>query len=161
MVRQSHHTSEQFIMSLSDFYRQTLKYNENTTLPLAEELAVLESYLFVMKSRSEAAMAIHIQTDARWENHHLPTMALQGVVENCFKHNSMTSKQPLHIHIQTNELGFIEVCNNKQPKLGEQATSGVGLNLLHKRYALLDAPNGVKVMDTPDQFCVHLQLLRR
>ncbi|MEL7063062.1 MAG: histidine kinase, partial [Bacteroidota bacterium] len=45
MVRQSHENSEQFILSLSDFYRQTLTYNENTQLQLSEELAVLESYI--------------------------------------------------------------------------------------------------------------------
>ncbi|MEM9986767.1 MAG: histidine kinase, partial [Bacteroidota bacterium] len=50
MVRHGHDNSEKFILSLSDFYRQTLRYNEDTQLRLSEELTVLESYLFLMKS---------------------------------------------------------------------------------------------------------------
>ena len=42
MVRQRNANAEKFVMSLSDFYRQTLRHNENTTLPLSEELQVLE-----------------------------------------------------------------------------------------------------------------------
>ncbi|MEL7006706.1 MAG: histidine kinase, partial [Bacteroidota bacterium] len=47
MVRQTHDQSEQFILSLSDFYRQTLKYSKEVKLALSKELKVLESYLFI------------------------------------------------------------------------------------------------------------------
>lgn len=49
------------------------------------------------------------------------------------KHNSMTSRKPLHIEIR-NTGDYIEVKNNIQPKLGNEAPSGYGLNLLKKRY---------------------------
>ena len=92
MVRQQHTNSEQFVMSLSQFYRQTLKHNEDTTLPLSEEIDVLESYLFLMKSRHGDAVFVSLQIDPALFSLHLPTLALQAVAENCFKHNSMTSK---------------------------------------------------------------------
>lgn len=84
MVRQQHEKSEQFVMSLSDFYRQTLKHNENTNLPLSDELLVLESYLFLMKSRNEGAVELSVEIDPKLHEYELPAMALQTVVENCF-----------------------------------------------------------------------------
>ena len=159
MVRQNHTHSEEFIISLSDFYRQTLKNNENTTLPLSEELTVLKSYLFLMKSRNEKAVSIDLQIDPAWNAHHLPTLALQVVVENCFKHNSMTSKTPLHINISHTTDGYISVSNTIQPKLIEPTPSGFGLDMLKKRYELLKVKEGVVLESNQDQFQVKIKLI--
>ncbi len=159
MVRQGHNNSEKFILHLSDFYRQTLKHNENTQLPLSEELAILESYLFLMKNRNEEAIFVDINIDESLHHLHLPTLALQIVTENCFKHNSMTSKSPLRIHISSTNDGYIEVKNNIQPKLGLEESTGNGLNLLIKRYHLMNIPAGIKVEETLEEFRVKLKLI--
>jgi LytS/YehU family sensor histidine kinase len=160
MVHQQNSNSEQFIMSLSDFYRQTLKHNENTTLQLSEELAVLQSYLFLMKSRNEEAISVNINIDRSLHQFHLPTLGLQLVVENCFKHNSMTSKMPLLIEITNTDDFYIVVSNNIQPKIGNNGSSGFGLDLLRKRYELLNIEEGVLIQETADQFCVKLKLIK-
>ena len=159
MVRQQNANAEKFVMSLSDFYRQTLRHNENTTLPLSEELQVLESYLFVMKSRNEDAILVHIDIDAALMESHIPTLALQVVVENCFKHNSMTSIMPLHIDIENVGNDYIAVTNNLQPKIGETELSGKGLELLRKRYKLMDVDQGIVIEHTPERFSVKLKLI--
>lgn len=159
MVRQQHANAEKFIISLSDFYRQTLQHNENITLRLSEELDVLQSYLFLMKSRHEEAVSVHIQVDESLLPFHLPAMALQVVVENCFKHNSMTSKKPLCINITNTDDYCIQVRNNIQPKIGEQDSSGLGLELLRKRYGLMNIPNGLQIEETSDFFSVKLKLV--
>ena len=130
MVRQAHVNSEKFILSLSDFYRQTLTYNEDTKLQLSEEIAVLESYLFLMKSRNEEAVRVEMNVDESLHSLFLPTLALQIVAENCFKHNSMTAARPLQIQISSTDEGYIRVKNNLQPKFGEVASTGYGLDLL-------------------------------
>ncbi|MEL6624840.1 MAG: histidine kinase [Bacteroidota bacterium] len=159
MVRQQHTNSEQFIMSLSDFYRQTLKHNENTNLKLSEELDVLKSYLFLMKSRNEEAVKIDIRIDHDYLSMQLPTLALQVVVENCFKHNSMTSRMPLYIEIETTKDCYINIKNNIQPKIGAKGDSGLGLELLRKRYELMKENNGILVEQTPETFTVKLKLI--
>ena len=159
MVRQKHDNSEEFIVSLSDFYRQTLKHEENATIRLSEELAVLQSYLFVMKNRNADAICIKLTMDEAFNDFHLPTLALQVVVENCFKHNSMTSKRPLHIEIFPAKDNYIEVRNNIQPKIGHQTSSGFGLDILKKRYALMNIPEGVIIEKTPQYFSVKLKLI--
>jgi len=160
MVRQQHVNSEKFIISLSDLYRQTLKYNENTTIQLSEELTVLESYLFLMQNRNEEAIKVQLSVDESLLDFDLPTLALQVVVENCFKHNSMTSKMPLHIGIKNTDDLYIEVSNNIQPKIGETESTGYGLYTLKKRYALLNIQQGVIIEETSDNFKVKLKLIK-
>ncbi|MEM1320488.1 MAG: histidine kinase [Bacteroidota bacterium] len=159
MVRQQHTKSEKFVMSLSDFYRQTLKHTENTSLQLSEELVVLQSYLFLMQSRNEEASLVKINIDKALHDLYLPTLALQTVVENCFKHNSMTSKNPLQIEISNIDGAYVEVKNNIQTKIGEEDRSGYGLELLRKRYELMKVSEGLIVQKTPDHFIVRLKLI--
>ncbi|MEL6972462.1 MAG: histidine kinase [Bacteroidota bacterium] len=159
MVRQQHSGSEQFILSLSDFYRQTLQHNEQTTILLSKELAVLQSYLFLMKSRNEKAVQVEFKIDESLLKYQIPTMVLQTVVENCFKHNSMTSKKPLQIVISSTEDRYICVCNNIQAKLKDEESSGLGLELIRKRYELMNVEQGFTFRQTPEEFCVKLKLI--
>lgn len=160
MVRQGHENAEAFVISLSDFYRQTLQYREDTTLPLKEELAVLESYLFLMKSRNERAVDFKLNVPEALHTRQIPAFALQIVIENCFKHNSMSTKKPLQIEIATNEnAGYLEVSNNLQPKIGAVPSSGQGLDLLHQRYALLNVERGIIIQKSTEEFNVKLKLL--
>jgi LytS/YehU family sensor histidine kinase len=112
-----------------------------------------------MKSRNEEAVLVELEVNEALLSYQLPTLALQLVVENCFKHNSMTSKKPLRIAIKGLENLYIQVCNNIQPKLGESETSGKGLELLRKRYELMDIEDGIIVKETKEQFCVKLKLI--
>lgn len=158
MVRHGDPKSEQFILSLSDFYRQTLRYNESTLIKLIDEVKVLESYLFLMKNRNEEAVQINIRIAEEWHERQIPTLALQTVAENCFKHNMMTSKMPLYIDIRSDGDG-IEIKNNVQPRIGNGSSSGYGLENLKKRYELLNIENGVAVEATGDHFLVRLKLM--
>lgn len=159
MVRHHHANSEKFIIYLSDFYRHTLKYNEDTTLPFSEELAVLRSYLFLMENRNEGSVRITWQIDPDLHSFHLPTLSLQVVVENCFKHNSLSPKMPLQIEIYSTDDHYISVSNNIQPKIGDMDASGYGLDLLKKRYELMGIQKGLVIEKTPHQFCVKLKLI--
>lgn len=159
MIHTNHANSEKFLISLSDFYRQTLKHNASATLPLSEELAVLDSYLFVMKSRYEDAFSIVFNIDESYYHYHVPSLSLQLVVENCFKHNSMTTRSPLQIYIESTSDFYVKVRNQLQPKFTENDQSGRGLEMLKERYELMNIENGVFYEATDGQFVVKLRLL--
>lgn len=159
LVRQQHKTSEQFIINLADFYRQTLHHKEQATVELRRELSVLRAYLFLMQSRGTDALFVKIDITEHWLAFHLPTLALQNVVENCFKHNSMTIQSPLRIEITVIDSGYLTITNNVQPKVDAVATSGHGLQLLRKRYDLLGETAGVDIHSTQERFQVQLKLL--
>lgn len=160
MVRQHHKDSEDFILSLSDFYRSTLTHHKESSLSLAEEFTFLNSYLHLMKSRNAEAVQLDIATiEKKYNSFRLPFFALQNVVENCFKHNSMSSKKPLHIEIICTADGYIEVSNTIQEKLTQSQGTSTGLTLLKKRYQLLGESQGVIVSKSDGIFKVKLKLI--
>lgn len=160
MVRQKHNNSENFVLNLSEFYRSTLNHHEKNTLALSEELSFLNSYLNLMKSRNEKAVQFDIsEIDEKYKLHSLPSFALQNVVENCFKHNSMSSNKPLQIKIVSTSNGYIEISNNIQEKLTQISTTGTGLSLLKTRYKLLGENKGVVISKFDDIFQIKLKLI--
>ena len=159
MVRNQHEETEKFVMSLSDFYRQTLQYNENSTIELEKEMEVLEAYLFLMQSRNQAGLTVEIDIEKTLQKRFIPTLALQIVMENCFKHNTMSADEPLHITIKNTNDAYISICNNVQPKLTYSEPSGHGLENIRQRYELLGIENGVEIQETDDFFEVKLKLL--
>ncbi len=159
MVRNQHLNSEKFVICLSDFYRQTMKHNKNTTLALKEEIEVLKSYLFLMTNRNEEAVKTKFDIDEALLSFHLPCLALQTIVENCFKHNSMTSKMPLQIEVKTVGDGYVQITNNLQPKIADNESTGFGLDSLKRRYELMNIPEGIKIEKTTDHYRVQLKLI--
>jgi len=160
MVRQKHNNSENFVLNLSEFYRSSLNHHEKNTLALSEELSFLNSYLNLMKSRNEKAVQFDFSDiDEKYNLYRLPSFALQNVVENCFKHNSMSSNKPLRINIVSASNDYIEVSNNIQEKLTQTPITGTGLTLLKKRYKLLGENKGVVISKFDDIFQVKLKLI--
>lgn len=158
MIRHQHPKSEQFVLSLSDFYRQTLNYNEAALIRVSDEVKVLESYLFLIKNRNEQAVQIKLHIPEALAEKQIPVMALQTVVENCFKHNTMTSKNPLMITIRGISEDRLEISNNIQQKLTSETSSKYGLNSLKKRYELIGIRDGVEVIKNEETFTVKLKV---
>ncbi len=159
MVRSQYKGTEKFVMSLSDFYRQTLQFNEKPTICLLKELEVLEAYLYLMKSRNQGGLNIDIAVDEKLHQRFIPTLSLQIVTENCFKHNTMTVSKPLHISVSTTADDYIAIRNNIRPKLTPKQSSGHGLENIRQRYKLLGVSSGIKIEQTNDFFEVKLRLI--
>ena len=159
MVSQNHQKSEEFILNLSDYYRSTLNHSEET-LSLSEEITLLNSYLRLMQDRNDKALHFEIcPGEKEFGTFRLPAFALQNVVENCIKHNSMSSKKPLHIRVSRTKDGYIEVSNTVRKKLTTEPSSGMGLKLLERRYNLLGVTKAVVVSNKNDIFRVKLKLI--
>lgn len=159
MIRHQHPQSEEYVLNLSGFYRQTLKFNNSSIVSLQEELEVLKSYLFLMQIRNEGKVIVDINVYNSWGNYQIPTMSLQIIAENCFKHNQASASHPLRISIFSTDDFYIAVRNNLQPKLTKSSTSGYGLENIRKRYDLLGVKQGMIIEHTSDYFEVKLKLI--
>jgi LytS/YehU family sensor histidine kinase len=134
LVHQDAALAEKFINQLSKVYRYVLENKDAELVPLAEEVRFIESYLFLHQIRHGNALQVHWQlqdTDLQ-----LPPMALQILVENALKHNSLTAEQPLHLSIRQ-AADTLTVENSFQPKTTKEAGTGTGLAHLQKRYTYL------------------------
>ena len=128
--------AQQFVDEFSMVYRYTLDVIDKQVVELSEEMEFVKAFLYLQNIRFRDAMSYDINIDAEKLNKFVPPLALQTLLENCFKHNRASEDFPLRIKI-FNEENYIVVVNNLQRKNREGDSKRVGLNNLKKRYALL------------------------
>jgi sensor histidine kinase YesM len=133
--------AEAFAEELSTVYRYLLRSNENPLTPLADELAFIQSYYHLLKTRHGDALTLVTQIQPGSEAMHLPPLTLQLLVENAVKHNIILPEQPLTIRLTTNEQSQLIVSNNLQRKPSRVLSNGVGLTNILTKYQILGKPS--------------------
>lgn len=159
IIRTNANQSEQFVLKLSDVYRQLLMVRETNEVSLDEELTFLESYIYLIKERHQNALEIELNIHDDSKQLKLPVFSLQLLLENCIKHNIVSESKPLKIQLYQNNLDSLIIRNNKQTKRKAESSFGIGLENLKKRYQLLGVQEGVQIADDHSQFSVTLKLL--
>lgn len=144
-----------FTKKLSGLYRYTLSLNEREYVSLSEELSFLESYLYLMHIRYDAALIIQWEKTVSHNEDKVIPMSIQLLVENAVKHNVVTKSQPLTIIVRIDNDGVI-VSNNLQPK-NTDTKSGLGLINLQEQYALHSKK--IEIIKTGDTFSVRIPFL--
>jgi two-component system LytT family sensor kinase len=160
MIREKDERAEPFILKLSDLYRQLLGKNTTQTVTLDEELEFLRSYVYMLQARFESLLHVEIDIWPDSMNRKIPAFSLQLLVENCIKHNIISSAKPLYIRIYQQQEDTLTIDNTLQTKPSADESSGIGLENLTKRYELLQIRNGVTIQKTGTTFSVTLQLLQ-
>jgi sensor histidine kinase YesM len=150
-------TSAKFIAQLSNVYRYLLSSQQRKIVSLQEELEFMESYSFLLKIRFGENIAIvkDITTDV--EKFHIAPATLQMLIENAIKHNVISGKAPLKIHIQSRN-GSITVANNLQEKNIKEPSAYVGLKNIVRRYEFL-SHKPVEITKTDHDFVVKVPLV--
>lgn len=158
MVRAGDPRSEEFIIRLSDIYRQLLLLRGRDSVTLKDELDFTGKYIFMLTSRFENMLNMNIEVNPRSMEMHIPTFSLQLLIENCVKHNIISADKQLHITIFSKNEESVIIENNIQPKVTKQESSGYGLKNLSDRYDLLGIPGGLTVCNNGETFRVSLKL---
>ncbi|WP_421830394.1 sensor histidine kinase [Larkinella sp.] len=150
--------SEQFIDQLSRAYRYILEQKDNDKVRLKTELDFIRSYTFLLKIRFEDSFDVRIDIPEKTVDQYcIAPLTLQLLVENAVKHNRMTPEMPQHVRIRT-EGGYLVVSNRIQPREQLEHSTGVGLQNIINRYALLtDQP--VWVGEQDGAFVVKIPLI--
>lgn len=159
MIRSSNKNAENFVIKLSDVYRLLLANKEIDTITLKEELEFIEDYSFLLYARFENMLRIEIDIPQDLLSFKIPTFTLQLLLENCVKHNIISSEKPLHIKIYDSGVKSISVENNLQQRMKAGEESGIGLQNLIKRYDLLGVSDGVQIFSDESVYRVKIKLL--
>ena len=125
-----------FLDKLSKVYRYVIQNFDKNLIAVREELAFLESYLYLMEIRYEGAVIVEIAPQLREIEGNIPPVSLQLLVENALKHNRFSEKSPLKIEILS-ENGCVAVKNTFQPLVVGSESTGIGQRNIRERYALL------------------------
>ena len=81
------------------------------------------SYLFLIRMRYGENLSIKTIINEELLNYSLPPLTIQTLVENAIKHNEISKKNHLRIHILTTENESLIIVNDIHKKLtGEEGT---------------------------------------
>lgn len=148
MVESEDEHSVDFILKLSNFYRFTLESRKLDLIRLAEELEILNAYVFLLKARFEEGIDLSIDIDPAYDQSLIPPFTLQLLVENCIKHNIVSLDKPLKIKLYS-EKDMLVVENRLQLKTTREISTGLGLENINQRYThLLNKAIEIQVSET-------------
>jgi LytS/YehU family sensor histidine kinase len=145
-----------FIENLSMVFRYLLEIQEKNLVTVAEEINFAKAYIYLLKVRFDEKFSIDIQTESE-HGALVPSSCTQLLLENCFKHNSMSNQQPLKIVIRSAD-GYL-IVSNSVFQLLEVERNGIGLKNLNERSKLLTG-KPIEIISNNNNFMVRVPLLK-
>lgn len=146
-----------FVQQMSGLFRYVLDSRDKELVPLRDEMAFIESYIFLLKTRFENKIEINNEIKAADDDLIVP-MSLQLLIENAVKHNEVSTSKPLKIELIKTE-NQIEVKNILQIKNIGDSSNGIGMKNLHQQYRFFTEAL-IEIHHTDQFFSVKLPLLK-
>ena len=159
LIEENPENAQRFTTSLSKVYRYVLEQKNKDLVTVDEELNFARTYMMLLKMRFEDSIIFEIPEKASNPEAKVVPLSLQLLLENAVKHNTVTSKKPLHIKIYEDQ-GDLIVENNFQPKQIVKKSSGVGLSNIMQRYQLLTNKK-VNINQQAERFRVSIPMLTK
>lgn len=153
--------AQEFVEQMADVYRYVLLAQGQPTVPLAEELAFVDTYLALHKARFRDNLVVERNVAPAALARRVAPLSVQLLVENALKHNEASRQHPLTLRIAAGpDDGFITVENTWRPRsAGLAPGTGTGLANVRRRYELLGTAQPVGVRQETGRFVVELPLL--
>jgi hypothetical protein len=127
--------ADALLTKLAALLRAASDLTRRPSCTLDEELRLLESYAAIMCERFGDRVSLHWQVDASARGCRVPTLAVQPLLENAFRHGVERSSEPTELWVTahcTGERLRVEVAQSRG-ELADSATPGVGLDTLRQR----------------------------
>jgi sensor histidine kinase YesM len=133
LIEEDQDVAVSYVEELADVYCYILQTKDDKLIALGKELDFIRSYLFLIKKRFGKNIVAAVTIEDRFLKDKIPPLSLQLLIENAVKHNVISKKSPLRIEVFIDN-NHITVRNNIRKKATLQASIGIGLVNLRKRY---------------------------
>jgi len=130
-------SAREYVKKLSSVFRYILELSDKNLVPLSEEISFIEDYLFLQKIRFRKGLVFNMDVSERFMSFLVPANSIQLLVENVFKHNTVSSQDPLTIDLLVDDENRLVIRNNYQPRK-DIISTGIGHKNLEDRYSLLN-----------------------
>jgi two-component system, LytTR family, sensor kinase len=157
MIRTRNENAEEYLIKLADVYRYVLQANINHEVHVSEELGIMEAYFFMLSNRFRDAIDLEIKLSVETQKAIVPSLSFQLLMENCVKHNILTSVKKLYVKIYERD-GYIIFENNLQQKNAIESSNNVGLQNLIQRFKYITEKQ-VEIIKTNDFFKVKMPIV--
>ena len=151
--------AEKFSEHLSKVYRYVLENKDHELVDMNTELKFLEAYIFLLKIRFVDKLIVNIDIPESKRYYQVIPLAMQLLIENAIKHNTMSKSNPLQIDIFIDKQNFLNIVNNLQERPSQIISTGIGLKNIQNRYLLLNNTEPV-FEKTETQFIAKVPLVK-
>ena len=147
-----------FTNKFAKLYRSILQLREHLVISLEEELEFADAYIELQRIRFKNKLKINLHISDVHRSASLPPFSIQLLLENVFKHNIISSDDPMTIDISS--IGNDQLCikNTLQKRAVPEDSTGIGLSNLKNRYALI-SDREMEVGSDENYFWVTLPLI--
>jgi hypothetical protein len=136
--------ADRLVAELGDLLHISLRSGEQEMTPLREELRSLELYAQIMQERFRDRVTLDWQVDPGILETPVPSLLLQPLLENAFRHGVERSTVPVHINVSArcegNSLSL--VVSNTGSSLTPDYREGVGLRNCRERLSIIYGESG-------------------
>lgn len=147
----------EFVSKLSKIYRYVLDTNTQL-VGLDRELAYLEHYIFLLKTRHSESLHINMNLELDTDKYQIPILSMQMLIENALKHNYFSKENPLAIEVFTQGQDYLVVRNNTEKRVLKEKPTKIGLENISNRYQML-LSKPIEVSNEGGYFTVKLPLI--
>jgi sensor histidine kinase YesM len=136
LINEDKDKSQQFLQKLAHVLRSSLSMQQQPLICLSEELALVDSYIFLLEMRFGDNLKIS-RDIIKAEKYHIPPISVQMLIENAIKHNIISTASPLSIHIELDTNSHILIVRNSLNAKPNSEGTGIGLANLNERFKIL------------------------
>lgn len=146
LINKNHEKADNFIFELSKLYRYILDNIDRPLVVNKDEVTFTKSFFEILKMRFGDKINLKISLDNDvLENHCVPPMTLQLLIENAVKHNRISTENPLELEITKKNDKYILIKNNlhkkekvNSTKLGLKNLKFMYSHLFHKEIIIIE-----------------------
>lgn len=140
MMHENTQHADDMVVALSDMLRYSLASSQHDKVTVAQELAMVQGYLSIMKTQMEQRLQFEIAVEPRLQQALMPPMMLQLLAENAIKHGleQCSSGGVLELTLSTAQGQLCCEVVNDIPATSSGGTHlGIGLDNIRRRLQLL------------------------
>lgn len=146
-----------YVNKLSDVFRYILQSKNKGLVSLAEELAFVQSFRYMMEVRFANKLNFTVAVAPDKMDLKLPILSILPLIDNIVVHNTIDSDHKMDVAIYMNEKDELVVSNPIHPKFTPSGTNGTGLKNLENRFALL-MNKQIRIKEDGNTYTVYLPL---
>lgn len=158
LIEENPKKAQEFTISLSKVYRYVLEQKNKPLIAVEEELEFAQLYVNLLQMRFENAVIVNFPEKSALFELKIVPLSLQLLLENAVKHNIISQQKPLIIDILFNEHNQLEVSNTLQKKATFGSRTGIGLDNIRHRYALVSSKKA-EIIESQTSYSVRLPLI--
>jgi two-component system, LytTR family, sensor histidine kinase AlgZ len=158
--------AREMCIQLSEFMRNTLGMSEETSVPLRQEIELVQRYLAIEKVRFGQRLTLEQEIPSECEEDLVPALILQPLIENAIVHGIANVLEKGTIRISANHTGeqrlTLVIENTYEDEGHRMPKDGFGLTNIRRRLQTIYGQDGrVAVSNDGGLFRVQLALPRQ